>query len=227
MRDSLVHMIVHDLRTPLTGIITGMQSLSFVGELDEFQREFLEIASTSAEVLLNMINDLLNISKMENGSMEVSYRDIEVEVLAQRALGQINSLAKGRNHQVLAELVPGLPALRADEELLCRVLVNLMGNAIKFTPDGGTIELKVQSDAESGGFIFSIKDSGHGIPEDHVERVFDKFAQVKGTSGTRTSTGLGLTFCKMAVEAHAGKIWVESTLGQGSTFHFVLPPNAA
>lgn len=223
MRDSLVHMIVHDLRTPLTGVIAGIQSLSYMGDMNELQQELLDITLCSSEKLLDMINDLLTISKMENGSLGVNYSEVETPVLAMHALEQVRALAKEHNHDLQWQFAESLPALRADEQLLCRVLVNLMGNAIKFTPNGGTIALKVQPDTASGALLFSIQDSGPGIPEEHLERIFDKFAQVKGGTGPRTSTGLGLTFCKLAIEAHAGRIWVESQPGQGSTFHFALP----
>ncbi len=221
MRDSLVHMIVHDLRTPLTAILGGLRMMPDMGELNALQQEVLDISTDGSETLLGMINDLLCISKMESGAMEISAAQIEVEMMAQRAIAQVQSLAKHSEIELIYEPKGDLPLLRADESLLTRVLVNLLGNSIKFTPGGGQIHLRVQHDEEE--MIFAIEDTGPGIPPEAFERIFSKFGQVNGGTGTRTSTGLGLTFCKMAVEAHGGRIWIESELGQGSTFSFAIP----
>lgn len=224
LRDSMVHMIVHDLRTPLTGVITGLQSVLQVGELNPIQEEFLSIANSSSEILLNMVNDLLNISKMESGTLEVNRRTIAMDVLVQRTLAQVSSLARHRSHQLSVHVAADLPSFEADEDLLCRVLVNLISNSIKFTPAEGSIELNVRTAPEHPNTIlFSVKDTGHGIPSDQLENIFEKFAQVRGMNGSRSSTGLGLTYCKLTVEAHGGRIWVESEIGRGSVFNFTLP----
>lgn len=223
MRDSLVHMIVHDLRTPLTAILGGLRMMPDMGELNPLQQEVLAISTDGSETLLGMINDLLCISKMESGAMEISAARIEVEHMAQRALTQVQSLAKHSEIELIPECQGDLPLLRADENLITRVLVNLLGNSIKFTPAGGKIHLRVRHNADEGEMLFAVEDTGPGIPHEEFERIFAKFGQVNGGTGTRTSTGLGLTFCKMAVEAHGGRIWIESEVGQGSTFLFALP----
>ncbi len=222
LRDSLVHMIVHDLRTPLTSVIAGIQTLPYLGDLSEFQQETLNIALNGGETLLGLINDLLSISKMESGALQISFGEVQATEIVQRALQQVHFLAEGREVELRHQLGDSLPTLHGDNEMLCRILVNLLGNAIKFTRAGGTVHLHAQSDPD-GGLLFSVRDTGMGIPPEAFERIFDKFGQVEGRTGTRTSTGLGLTFCKMAVEAHQGRIWVESEIGQGSTFSFVLP----
>lgn len=229
LRDSLVHMIIHDLRTPLTGVIGSLQMLDMgtAGELNELQTEVVAMSLDSAQTLLDMINDLLNISKMESGTLTVQTCEIHSHEVAAKALHQVRTLAAGKEVELHDELASDLPMLRADAELLCRVLVNLMGNAIKFTPVRGRVKLNITLDVNGGEIIFAIQDSGIGIPPEAFERIFDKFGQVEAKSGARTSTGLGLTFCKMAVEAHGGRIWVESAVDEGSTFSFVLPVGKA
>ena len=222
-RDSLVHMIVHDLRTPLTSILTGVQMVESFGELNETQREILEIATSGGQTLLDMINDLLNISKMESGALKLNSVEVRSHFLGHQALDQVRHIALHRTVDLQHELAEDLPAFLADDELLCRVLVNLVSNAIKFTPSGGIVHLSAGHDAEDNIIFFVIRDNGQGIPAESIESIFDKFGQVEGQSGTRNSTGLGLTFCKLAVEAHGGRIWVESTVGEGSKFSFALP----
>jgi signal transduction histidine kinase len=222
LRDSLVHMIVHDLRTPLTSFSSGLQVLESLGELNDLQHECLDIALSGADTLLGMINDLLDVSKMEAGQLELQKEPVAPVSVVESALKQVLQSAKAKKialeHNVSAEV----SSLEADAQKLCRVLVNLVGNAIKFTPYGGTITLSVRP--HDDGVLFAVRDTGEGIPAEAFERIFEKFGQVeKRQSGERASTGLGLTFCKLAVEAHDGRIWVESEPGRGSEFLFVVP----
>ena len=121
---------------------------------------------------------------------------------------------------------PGIPHPTADDDKLRRILVNLLGNALKFTPRGGTITLEAKPDGEC--LRFGVRDTGEGIPKEAFERIFEKFGQVETRkSGRKMSTGLGLTFCRLATEAHGGSIWVESEVGVGSTFYFTIPLVAA
>ena len=221
-RDDLTHMIVHDLRTPLTSLLTGLQTIPSVNNnLDEIQSECLEMAVQGGEGLLSMINELLDISKMEDGSLRLDSQAVEPAMLVRRALSQIEALAQEKRLKLEQEIAPTLPPLMADAEKLVRVLVNLCGNAIKFTPAAGVIKVKVRS--ENAGVIFSVEDTGEGIPSEYFHRIFEKFGQVETRkSGKKMSTGLGLTFCKMVVEKHEGRLWVESKPGKGSTFSFFL-----
>src|SRR5207244_9427419 len=136
-----------------------------------------------------------------------------------RAFRHVASLARNKDTHMERALAPDLPPLPADEEKLCRVLVNLLGNAVKFTPRHGIVTLiAVSRDNE---VLFHVRDTGEGIPVDAFERIFEKFEQVESRrAGRKMSSGLGLTFCKMAVEAHGGRIWVDSEVGKGSTFSF-------
>ncbi len=234
LRDDLTHMIVHDLRTPLTSLLTGLQTLEFSEHLDIDEREMLDISVSGGRTLLGMINDLLDVGKMEDGSLALEKKPVNAASLVETALGQIASLAKDKRITLARDITPDLPSFLGDEEKLVRTLVNLLGNALKFTPPLGTITVSVreeearesgkEADAPTPSLLFAVRDTGEGIPPDAFERIFQKFGQVESRkAGRKMSTGLGLTFCKLVVEAHGGRIWVESELGQGSTFLFSLP----
>ncbi len=246
MRDNLTAMLVHDLRTPLTTMITPMEMLSTeeLGTLDPLQKEIATMSVQGAYRLLKLINELLDISKMEAGEMNLRLDTVHVSVVADAALQEINRLDLGDTVRVERDIAEDLPLMQADQEILTRVLINLLGNALKFTPKTGTIILsarlasprreeitealfpKTRADANEA-ILFAVKDTGEGIPPDQLKRIFDKFGQVETRQGGRKmSSGLGLTFCKLAVEAHGGHIWVESVPGIGSTFFFTVPLRA-
>ena len=228
LRDDITHMIIHDLRTPLTSVIGGMQTLEVVGDLNTDQREMLDIALLGGETLLGMINDLLDVEKMESGSMPLDYAVQSPAGLVASAVRQIAWLAESNKLTLISKIGAELPPLWGDENKLRRTLVNLLGNAIKFTPSGGTITIDASYSVETRSILFAVSDTGEGIPAESYERIFEKFSQVATRQGGRTlSTGLGLTFCKLTVEAHGGHIAVESVLGQGSTFRVTLPVSSA
>lgn len=224
LRDDLTHMIVHDLRTPLSSVIAGMQTVEMSGELNERQQQCLRLALAGGQTLLGMINDLLDISKMEEGSLRLEYQDVAATELVERALGEIEALAQGKSLALVRDFPPRSPVVCGDDEKLRRTLVNLLGNAVRFTPRGGTITASVRADAGGQATVFMVRDTGEGIPREAFERIFEKFGQVETRRARQgLSTGLGLTFCKMVVEAHGGRIWVESEVGRGSTFSFAMP----
>lgn len=223
-RDDLTHMIVHDLRTPLTSLLTGLQTVEVVGDLSEIQEEMMAVAKEGGQTLLGMINDLLDLGKMEDGSLQLEYADLQAGGLIGRALAQVSPLAKNKNIELVREVGDDLPTLRADDDKLRRTLVNLLGNALKFTPAGGKIVVSARIGEPGKTLVFAVRDTGEGIPEEAFGRIFEKFGQVESRkAGRKMSTGLGLTFCRMAVEAHGGRIWVESRMGVGSLFSFELP----
>jgi PAS domain S-box-containing protein len=223
-KDDLTGMIVHDLRTPLTSLIGGMQSMEMMGELNELQQEFLQMSIQGGQTLLGMINDLLDISKMEDGSMKLEYAQVTAPEIIERACQQVAAAAGEKSLELVREADPAIPPFQADEDKLRRILVNLLGNALKFTPTGGKITLSSESGNGGKEVVFHVHDTGEGIPREAFERIFEKFGQVESRkAGRKMSTGLGLTFCKMAAEAHGGRIWVESDVGQGSTFSFTIP----
>ncbi len=223
-RDDLTHMIIHDLRTPLTSVIVGMETVELMGELNADQHEMLAIALSGGATLLGMINDLLDVEKLESGAMTLDIAPIAPAELVKSALAQVASLAAGKSLLMEARVVPGTPDFSGDAGKLRRVLVNLLGNAIKFTPSNGVVSVGVDRDADADRVSFAVRDTGEGIPPEAFGRIFEKFGQVEARqAGRAMSTGLGLTFCKLAVEAHGGQITVESELGAGSTFRFWIP----
>ena len=224
LRDSLSAMLVHDLRTPLTAIIGPLEMLLEDGSapFDDIQRELLTMCQRNAHRLLGMVNDLLDIGKMESGEITLERSDVTTAALIEEAVRQTAPLAQEKGLEVVCDVAPDLSGFYADEDLLRRVLVNLLGNAVKFTPEGGRVTVSARE--APGELAFSVRDTGEGIPPEAFGRIFEKFGQVESRSaGRKMSTGLGLTFCKMAVEAHGGHIRVESEPGKGSVFSFTVP----
>ena len=217
LRDDMRNMIVHDLRTPLTSVIVGVEMLEKHGQLNKEQREMMTIASGGGKTLLGMINDLLDIEKMESGATQLQYTELSATTLVSEAVDQIASLAEAAKTSLLIDIGPELPRFGGDEKKLSRTLVNLIGNAIKFTP-AGTVTITVSQHDQN--MRFAVRDTGDGIPSESFERIFEKFGQL---DSRRVGTGLGLAFCKLVVEAHGGQIHVESKPGAGSTFSFTIP----
>ena len=223
LRDDLTYMIVHDLRTPLTSLLTGLQTVPLVGDLNDTQGEMLQIATDGGETLLGMINDLLDVEKMEQESVPLDKTFLSPETLISQAIQQVTLLAAAEELTLTPEVASNTLQFAGDEDKLRRTLVNLIGNAIKFTPRGGTVTVGVSCGPENS-LLFFVRDTGEGIPADALGRIFEKFGQVENRqAGRKMSTGLGLTFCKLAVEAHGGRIWAESTPSVGSVFFFTLP----
>jgi two-component system sensor histidine kinase/response regulator len=227
MRDSLTHMIVHDLRTPLTSLLLGIRTVALAGTLNPLQQECLDRGIGCGEALLGMVNDLLDISKLEAGQLSLDYSEVDVAASISDCVQRVAALIQDKALTVREEALPDRCALSADATMLHRVLLNLLGNAIKFTAPGGRITLRARPVETEAAVVFEVEDTGAGIPADAFVRIFEKFGQVgAGQAGSNLSTGLGLTFCKMVVEAHGGRIWVESLPGTGSTFYFTIPYNA-
>jgi signal transduction histidine kinase len=205
-------------------MMVGIQVLEGTGDLDELQHELIGIAQSNGETLLSMIGDLLDVEKMESGSLQLDYEELSAADLVAAAIGQVASLVKGKNLTLIWESAASLPAFKGDGSKLLRALVNLLGNAIKFTSSGGTVTVKVRESDDRQMLVFSVSDTGEGIPSSAFDQIFEKFGQVESRkSGRKMSTGLGLAFCKLAVTAHGGRISVESVPDVGSTFSFTIP----
>jgi signal transduction histidine kinase len=216
-------MLVHDLRQPLMAFMAGLETAATLGELTPGQTEFFQMAMLGGQTLSRMIDSLLEISRFEGGSLTLDCRELEASALVEQAVRELEVLIQEKRLTLIAEVSPDLPPFRADEEKLRRTLENLLGNAIKFTPEGGMITVTARLCAEPA-ILFAVADSGEGIPREAFERIFEKFVQVENRQSGRTrSAGLGLASCKVAVEAHGGRIWVESEPEKGSTFFFTIP----
>jgi len=222
LRDNLVHMVVHDMRTPLTAIYGFLRTLEILeGEsLSDQGREFVQTALASTEDLVEMVSSLLDVSKMEAGEMKLSPTQCELLTIAREALAKVEPLKGDR--QLMLSGTDEPVTVMADAELIARVFQNLLGNALKFTPDDGRVTVSIEPSADAVRVL--VQDTGPGIAPEYRERIFEKFFQVENPANRqRYSTGLGLTFCRLAVEAHGGQVGVDSEEGRGSTFWFTLP----
>lgn len=225
LRDSLVHMMVHDLRSPLTALVASLDFLkSGADSLNEEQRDDIEEALKAAKRMVLMVTGVLDVNKLEAGKMTLNPSSCDAKELAREVMDGLSGLVEGREFSLVSPK-EGTPAV-LDRGLIYRVLQNLLANALKFTPSpGGRVEVKAETIPE--GVRFEVKDNGPGIPAEHQAAIFEKFGRVDGSLDTGVySTGLGLSFCKLAVEAHGGQIGVESQVGKGSTFWFTLPQKA-
>jgi signal transduction histidine kinase/transcriptional regulator with GAF, ATPase, and Fis domain len=224
LRADLTNMMVHDLRSPLTSIMSSIDLIfrGVTGAIGNQQREVLTIAYGSAQNLLNMINLLLDIGRLEGGSMPMDRAFVATASLAELALGNMRLLAESKGIGLQHQPAHQERNVYADRDLVLRVLQNLMDNALKFSKQGDVVVLETALDSEHAGFVrFAVRDAGIGIKASDLDKIFVKFGQV----GNRRSagSGLGLTFCKLVVETHGGKMWVESAPGVGSSFFFTLP----
>jgi GAF domain-containing protein len=213
----------HELRTPLNAIIGFSEVLTdrMFGELNEKQEEYLKDIYTSGTHLLSLINDILDLSKIEAGRMELELTDFHLPQAIENALTLVRERAGRRGIALAHTMDERLGTIRGDERKIKQVLLNLLSNAIKFTPEGGRIE--VAAAAKDGSVTVSVSDTGVGIAPEDQEAVFEEFRQVGTADKKVEGTGLGLTLCRKFVELHGGRIWVKSQLGQGSTFTFTIP----
>ncbi len=224
MRDEFVATVSHDLRTPLT-TIKGFITLLLegkVGELNEKQRQFLAHVEESAQNLHRLINDLLNLSRVRSGKLVVDFANIDLSAMVEEAV-HLHALAAEHKQLELKATTPAAPCMAdADLERMKEVISNLISNAIKFTPAGGRIDVAVENAGDE--VEMRVHDTGVGIPLEHHETIFEKFRSVPGVEQeTSLSTGLGLSIVKGIVDAHRGRVWVESEPGHGSTFFVRIP----
>jgi len=213
----------HELRTPLNAIIGFAEVLSerMFGELNVKQAEYLRDITESGRHLLSLINDILDLAKVEAGRMELEPSDVDVPRLIENALILVRERAAGRGITVAHTVDDRVGTVRGDERKLKQILLNLLSNAIKFTPAGGRID--VTATLRDGAVAVAVRDTGVGIaPEEH-DAVFEEFRQVGSSTAKHEGTGLGLALCRKFVELHGGRIWVESKVGEGSTFTFTVP----
>jgi signal transduction histidine kinase len=218
LRDSLTHMIVHDMRSPLSAILGSLELLKafMPAEPPELAR-MLHAARGSAAMLNEMVTQLLDISRLEAGKMPLHKTECDLAKIARDLIASLAPSTAGRQLRLSApEPVTSL----CDADIVRRVIGNLLGNALKFSPKEGEIGISVAR--EKTALRVAVKDNGSGIPSQYHQRIFEKFFQAESKE-KKLGTGLGLTFCKLAVEAHGGRIGLDSQAGQGCTFWFTLP----
>ena len=230
-KSDFVSMVSHELRTPLTSIIGFSELLAeaHVGELTEEQEEYIRQILRKGKDLLALINDLLDTGRLESGKLALRYREVDLEDVILSVRSSTRHVTE--NLPTINTHIPvDLPAFEGDTEKIAQVLTNLVTNALKFSPPGSPVDIIAsmihgRRDSDRGDLIqISVKDRGIGIPENERQRIFDQFTQVQqGNSRTFQGAGLGLFICRSFVELHGGKIWVDSTVAEGSTFHFSIP----
>jgi len=213
----------HELRTPLNAIIGFSEVLNerMFGELNEKQDEYLRDIHASGQHLLSLINDILDLSKVEAGRMELELTDFDLPATLDNAVTLIRERASRKGVTVRIAAEEQIGTIRGDERKIRQVLLNLLSNAIKFTPDGGRIE--VGAALGDGAVEVSVGDTGVGIAPEDQEAVFEEFRQVGASAAKQEGTGLGLALCRKFIELHGGTIRVTSAIGAGSTFTFRLP----
>ena len=225
MRSEFIDNLSHELRTPLANVRLLTEMLLDDLENEEVSTRVRErVATIDIETghLVQMINELLDLSRIEQSSTVVRHDEVQVPPLVEASMRRLHTFAE-RQGVVLIELVPeDLPPIRGDEDRLDQLLMNLLHNAIKFSPDGGTVT--VTTDEHPDGVVISVSDQGEGIPKKDQTRVFERFYKVdRARQRGQGGTGLGLAIARHIAEAHGGRIWLESEEGRGSTFSFSLP----
>ena len=214
----------HELRTPMNSIIGFAEVMrdGIAGPTTDDQKEYLNDIYESGRHLLNLINDLLDLSKIEAGKMKLEPSRFLLIDCLNSSLALFKEKMAKHNIKSDVEVSDDIEMINADERKLKQILVNLLSNAMKFTPDGGRIGVRVRKAGDD--FLFTVWDSGIGIPEQGITKLFEPFRQIETTlSKKQPGTGLGLSLCKRFVEQHGGRIWVESEEGKGSEFSFTIP----
>ena len=222
MKNEFIGIVSHELRTPLTAIqmSLGLLNTGIYDQKPEKSRRMIEIALLDTNRLVNLVNDILDLERLESGRAVLEKTVCKAADLIQQAIDGIQAIAT--QQQITLSFTPNDIEVWAASDAIIQTLTNLLSNAVKFSPSHSTIHLSVESQTDC--VLFKVSDQGRGIPADKLESIFGRFQQVDASdSREKGGTGLGLAICQSIVEGHGGKIWVESRLGVGSTFFFTLP----
>ena len=223
LKSNFLATMSHELRTPLNAILGYTELIldNIYGETPEKMREVLDRLQANGKHLLGLINDVLDLSKIEAGQLTLSLADYSLKDVVHTVFTGVESLATGKKLKLTTDVAQNLPIGHGDERRLAQVLLNLVGNAIKFTDTG---EVAIKAAAANGSFTVTVHDSGPGIEPSDQEKIFGEFQQADNAATKRKGgTGLGLSIAKRIIEMHGGRIWVESEIGKGSTFAFTIP----
>jgi PAS domain S-box-containing protein len=227
-REEFVHMITHDLKTPITSVLGTLEIMhaELEQEIDGTHLELLGVARRSGEQIVGMIADLLDVYRLESGQMAIDRDLARLHEIVAACVEQVEQAYRQKQLTLDVSVPDSLPVLKLDHRLISRVLVNLLSNALKFTPSGGQVSITAERRREEDRrFVkVEVRDTGIGIPEGCHEKIFDKFAQVETRrEGKTRGTGLGLAICRRIIDAHQGEIWADPESTKGSTFRFTLP----
>lgn len=226
-RDLISETLVHDLRSPVSAVLGALDVVNDLitnNQSPELAQQSISIARRSAQRVLGMVESMLEIARLQSGKVELNPMPVHLHSLIAHSISEIAPLARQYKISLHNQVPPDLPNIFIDHNKINRVISNLLDNAIKFTPDQGTVTVTAGLFGENLVEV-RVSDTGPGIPREYWEKIFERFNQVPEQRGRRRGSGLGLTFCKLAVEAHGGKIWVEANQPQGSVFIFTLPIN--
>ena len=246
-KEDFVSMLSHDLKSPITAVVGSIDLVreARLGPVNEEQCEYLDAATESCEEMVEMIDTLLGIHKFEAGKMRLHFKEEDPTALVARSVGKFQTLAKRGDIKLYCSFQEAVPGISVDRSSFGRILGNLLSNAVKFTPEGGEIEVSVElvekpgpivarippqsypqrEFPQQGSFVrITVRDSGVGIPQESLSTIFDRFVQARNRRlGKTRGTGLGLAFCRKAMDAHGGLIWAESRPQEGSVFSLLLP----
>ncbi|GAB4448811.1 MAG: ATP-binding protein [Anaerolineales bacterium] len=222
LREDLTSMIYHDLRSPLANIISSLDVIATM--VPEQERatvlSILKIAENSTDRIQRLVSSLLDVSRLESGQPVADQSVVDALALVRKTMQDVEPAVRGRKQTLRENLPDSLPAIWVDEDMARRVLINLIENSSKYSPTESVVEVGARAEGE--WVHFWVKDQGSGIPPSEQDHIFDKFTRIRG-KGKVGGLGIGLAFCRLAVQGHGGRIWVESDTGKGSTFHFTFP----
>lgn len=225
IKSEFLTTVSHELRTPLTVINTYLELFenAKLGELNEAQQEKLKILRTQTSNMMEIVDDILDTSRLETKKFKLNRYPVKLENIAKRVIEELSKLAELKEHTLTLKIHSNLPNIIGDGERIRQVFNNLLSNAIRYTPNKGKIEIEIKN--EDDHILTIVSDTGVGIPKHEIKKIFEKFYIGGGQSLSREAgrLGLGLSITKGVIEAHGGKIWVESTPGKGSRFYFTIP----
>ncbi|MBW4445200.1 MAG: response regulator [Plectolyngbya sp. WJT66-NPBG17] len=227
LENEFISLVSHELRTPLTSMMGSLDLLSSgqLGSLTEQGQQVLSIGVKNAERLIRLINDILDLERIRSGKITMNRRSCNLADLMTQATEEMQAMADCSEIQLITE--PMSILLNADPDRIVQTLTNLLSNAIKFSPAQTTVQMQACSSGHSSSVCISVFDQGRGIPSHQIQTIFERFQQVDASDARQKGgTGLGLAICRNIIEQHGGRIWVESTVNQGSTFYLELPLNA-
>ncbi|MHB1459822.1 MAG: sensor histidine kinase [Armatimonadota bacterium] len=223
-QEELTQFIVHDLRSPLTNVKTGLLTLEMISgdQLDETGKEMVNISLISADRLMWMINSLLDLPRLESKRLKLQPKSVLIDDIYEEAQQQVALWSKQNRVELQFHAPPQPLHVVADPAILTRVMVNLLSNALKYSPENSVVDILAEQ-LPNGSAQISVSDKGPGIDSEWAGKVFDKYTQMDARKAGAASSGLGLTFCRLAVRSMGGHIWIDSTVGVGTTVRFVLP----
>jgi two-component system NtrC family sensor kinase len=220
LKSDFIHTVSHDLRSPLTAILGYTELVERTGPLNSNQQDFLHRLQGSIHHITTLVNDLLDLGRLDAG-FDTRRELVQLESILKYSLDMFDAQAKKKNIKLSVDIAKDLKGLRANPIRIRQMLDNLVGNAIKYTPANGSVHISMFM--QDYQIILKVEDTGPGIPQDEQGRVFEKFFRATNAPDHAEGSGLGLAIVKSIVESHQGRVWVESTIGKGSSFTVLLP----